>query len=299
MDRYAGRAPRRPYDFRRAGTLAEQILRPLVGPQNCSFPSASEVVDSDYTGWLAYKRLVVVAEIYDGHTAKAYNRLKAKVTDDVVQVNEKYEKQYDLQNFAHVFASSNSFRALKLDDHDRRWFVPGITEEKQPFEYFRRLRSWLEDDGLSIIMGWAHSYVAEHGPVAAGLHAPASKAKQRSIEEGRSDGERLIADLAETMADAMREGEKLILRIDEIRAWLANKKAALDHQHYGDDGGRMLETEEKIVSIFRACGLRLTGKRFKSGGERFRVIATFDIAVDAKWDELAQYYRAIAAVEMM
>src|SRR5262249_27442010 len=70
-------------------TLAEQILTPLVGRYNCSFPTAQEAAEGTYTGWIAFKRLAVIAEIYEGHTAKTYNRLKTIITDDFVRVNER------------------------------------------------------------------------------------------------------------------------------------------------------------------------------------------------------------------
>jgi hypothetical protein len=144
-------------------TLAD-ILSKLVGRSNCSFPSAETVTDSTFSSWIAFKRLAVIAEIYSGHSSKAYNKFKAKITDDDVDVNEKYVKEFTIRNWIHVFATSNSFRALKLDDQDRRWFVPGITEERKDREYFRAFRAWLDDEGgLSIIAYWAQQYVKEKG----------------------------------------------------------------------------------------------------------------------------------------
>jgi hypothetical protein len=72
-------------------TLAEKILVPLIGLSNCSFPTPQTAIDSQFTSWLAFKRLVIIAEIYDGHTSKAYNKLKSVLTDDYVDVNEKYQ----------------------------------------------------------------------------------------------------------------------------------------------------------------------------------------------------------------
>jgi Family of unknown function (DUF5906) len=270
--------------------LAQKILAPLVGRHNCSFPSASEVVEATYTGWLAFKRLVVVAEIYEGHSAKAYDRLKTLVTDEYVRVNEKYEKQYDIQNFAHFCASSNSFRALKLSDQDRRWFVPGITEEPRDLEYFQKLCTWLDDEnGLPIIRHWANKYIDKHGPIPAGQHAPLSEAKRRAIEEGRSEGERIIATLAEEMNDAKKEKNQLVvLRLDEVRRWLAARKATIDHRRFGSDGNLRLELPEKISSIFRAFGLYLPTMRIKKGSERFRIAANFEVVDIDRWED---YYK--------
>src|SRR5262249_47276095 len=110
-------------------TLAEKILMPLVGRHNCSFPSAQKIAEERFNDWIALKRLAIIAEIYEGHTAATYKKLQGIVTDENVDVNQKYEKPYTIKNFIHIFATSNSSRALKLDDYDRRWLVPGITEE--------------------------------------------------------------------------------------------------------------------------------------------------------------------------
>ena len=64
-------------------TLAEQILAPLVGMPNCSFPSTKEVL-GDYTTWRVFKRLAVVGGIYEGQSANAYNQLKTCITDEWV-----------------------------------------------------------------------------------------------------------------------------------------------------------------------------------------------------------------------
>jgi len=212
-------------------------------------------------------------------------------------VNEKYEKQYDIKNFVHLFATSNSSRALKLDDYDRRWFVPGVTESGQPTEYFVRLRTWLqEENGLAIIANWAKEYVAKEGHVLAGEHAPLSDAKTQTIEDSRSEGERLIARLGDHLIEAAnpppeekREPKNIVLRLDRVREWLAWRKGVLDRRQFGDDGRLKLETPEKISSILRACGLH-TSKPFKVEGERFRIVANFPIDESTEWKDISENY---------
>ena len=89
-------------------TLGAKILAPLVGDGNVGFPTEREIVDSNFNGWLAHKRLVIVSEIYSGHSWKAYNTLKGYITDKDIQVNEKYMRPYRIENWVHIFASSNS-----------------------------------------------------------------------------------------------------------------------------------------------------------------------------------------------
>jgi hypothetical protein len=72
------------------GTLMEKILAPLVGWQNVSVPSEKQLVDSGFNSWLVRRRLVLVHEIYAGHSKKAYDNVKSSVTDDTLTVNMKY-----------------------------------------------------------------------------------------------------------------------------------------------------------------------------------------------------------------
>ncbi|MEJ2375224.1 MAG: DUF5906 domain-containing protein [Pseudolabrys sp.] len=270
-------------------TLAEKILVPLVGLANCSFPTPKMAVDSQFTSWLAFRRLAVIGEIYDGHTAKAYNQLKSVITDANVMVNEKYEKAFSITNHIHVVASSNSFRALKVDDQDRRWLIPGVTEEPRDHSYWTGLYGWLQsDEALPAIAAWAHAYVREKGPVPTGLHAPMSSAKTRTIEEGRSDGERMIWEFGQ---DLIEIGREVVVRLDEFWAWLALEKAALNSREYGNEGTLKLETPERIASIFRSSKLVLPRQQFKADGQRFRVAANFEIGPGAKWDDLRDRYR--------
>lgn len=176
------------------GTLGEKILAPLVGLLNTSFPSEKEMVDSNYNYWLAHKRLAVVHEIYAGHSSKAYNNLKSVITDKYVTVSKKFQAHYEIENWMHIFACSNSMRALQMSLDDRRWLVPKVTEDKKPWEYWQRLNHWLVmDNGLGKIAQWAKEYVKKHGHVMPGDNAPTSKTKEEVIEEGMSIGMQMVA----------------------------------------------------------------------------------------------------------
>src|SRR5262249_14022081 len=210
--------------------------------------------------------------------------------------------QYDIKNFVHLFATSNSSRALKLDDYDRRWLVPGVTESGKPTEYFIRLREWLqEENGLAKIANWAQEYVAKEGPVLAGEHAPLSDAKTQTIENSRSEGGRLIAQLGDHLIEAVnsppeekRELKKIVLRLDRVREWLAWRKGMMDRRQFGDDGRLKLESPEKISSILRVVrdgpqSLHLPKRRFKVKTEQFRIVANFPIDDNTKWESISEY----------
>lgn len=190
------------------GTLGEKILAPLVGETNVSYPSEQEIVDSQFNYWLAHKRLAVVHEIYAGQSSKAYNKLKSAITDRYVTVQKKYQANYEIENWIHVFACSNSLRAIKLSMDDRRWFVPKITDEKRQAAYWEGLNQWLmEEGGLGIIRWWAEEWIKEHGAVETGSAAPWSELKKQIVEEGYSPGQALVANTLDAIKRQVEAGE--------------------------------------------------------------------------------------------
>jgi len=165
-------------------TLGEKILAPLVGMHNCSFPNERHVVESQFNSWLVNKRFAFIAEIYSGRSWKATNTLKSHITDRQTEVNEKYVKGYTTENWIHVMACSNSLRALKLDNTDRRWFVPKLIEIPWPHEKWVRFNEWIEGDGLRIIRHWAEQF---GDYVKNGEHAPMTERKREMQRESESE----------------------------------------------------------------------------------------------------------------
>jgi len=175
-------------------TLGEKILAPLVGRHNCSFPNESDIVDSQFNSWVVNKRLAVVNEIYTGRSWKAANKLKAYITDRETSVNEKYINHYTTENWVHVMAFSNSMRALKLEDSDRRWFVPTLTENPWPREKWVWINRWIEGNGLRIIRNWADRF---DDYVLLGETAPMTDRKKDIQRESESDAMQLLRSFCE------------------------------------------------------------------------------------------------------
>lgn len=190
------------------GTLGEKILAPLVGVGNTSFPGEEEIVDSKYNYWMAHRRLAVVHEIYAGHSSRAYNKLKSVITDYNIEVHKKYMADYRVDNWVHAFACSNSPRALKLSMDDRRWLVPKVREEKRSEVYWEGFHSWLKFEfGLSKILRWALDF---NDYVKTGQDAPWTTIKKEVVEEGYSDGQKLVANVLEAIR-VEHPGEDILL----------------------------------------------------------------------------------------
>mgnify|MGYP003646700336 CR=1 FL=1 len=229
-------------------TLGANILAPLVGIQNVSFPGESDITSS-FNDWVAHKRLAIVSEVYSGSSWKAYNALKAIITDRDVTVNQKYMRQYAIENWCHVVASSNSMRALKMENDDRRWYYPQITEVPWPREKFQALRHWLESGGLNIIRYWAERYGKYVTPSET---APMTGRKKEMIEGSRSEAQKEAAALAEALKELKRPGGVLI---KDVVGWC--------RQHIQ---GRIYDSDYELRRAMKDAGLMDWPKRIKIGG---------------------------------
>jgi hypothetical protein len=277
-------------------TLSDAILAPLVGRWNVSAPTEQMVTESQFNGWNAHKRLAIISEIYAGETRKCYDRLKAVITDDRIEVNKKYMESYSVENWTHVAASSNSIKALHLDGEDRRWLVPGLTNELKPPKYWAEFYSWLNGGGLSIIAAWAEKYVCKEGAVATGERAPDTTQKGEVIAESRSQGQQIAYDLA---VAAVASKELVVLVVNEVRDYVAAKRHLSPNDHRME---RPLTLRKALV----AGGLKepLRGSdapdnRIKTGTGPQYVVANFDMDMGVTWGGIKDHHKTPEYVEAM
>jgi len=230
-------------------TLSNRILAPLVGVNNVGYPTENDIVESQFNSWMANRRLVVVAEIYSGHSWKAYNKLKTYITDTEIMVNEKNMKRYKTENWAHFFASSNSPKAMKIEDSDRRWLCPTLTEAKWPIKRFDEFNSWLNSGGLAIVKHWAEQY---GDYVARGEPAPMTSKKKEMIAASRTPEEIMAAELAERM---IFMNVKAALTTRELEIWAAR-----------ENKGKVFSTAHDLRKAMVAEGMLQYHKRIRVAG---------------------------------
>lgn len=192
------------------GTIMEQ----MVGPHNVKRPSEGDIVDSAFNTWQENCRLILADEIYAGHSFKAYHKLKTLITDRMITINRKFQSPYVLPNYTHMIASSNSMNALKIPNQDRRWFIPGVTEQKPKKEFWDRFYPWLETGGFSIIKHEFEKFIKKHGAASTGSHAPDTKAKARIVEESLSMDEKLAVDVLDHLREKYSKGDRAIVLTD-------------------------------------------------------------------------------------
>jgi hypothetical protein len=252
-------------------TLAE-ILALAIGKDNTSYPSETEVTENQFNEYAAHKRLIVVQEIYAGQSSKCYNKIKSLITDDVVTVYLKYLHPYRITNHVHLFACSNSMRALKLPGDDRRWLVPKVAEETRDLAHWIEFYAWLNHGGIEIIMDWAKKFVDKHGQVRKGAHAPDSAAKKEMVVEAYSVGEKLVHDWLTILKEEMLEARKKLTKDpslkETITEWEAKEIVTTDkalvnvikHELYEGRHSDKLERELTVRKVAKAAGW-FVGKR--------------------------------------
>lgn len=266
-------------------TLADEIFGPLLGRHNCSSPSPKEVTDSEFTDWVAAMRLIVIDEVYAGHSAQMADALKPRITGRTTRVNKKFMAPYEIENFAHFIIMSNSRTPLFMDRNDRRWFVPTVTEKLLPVEYWQGFHRWLGGGGLSIILHWAQCFVkSKRGPEVQGAHAPATGAKSALIEASLSDGMRLIRDLGEWLVDRGQGDDptKIILPIKAIKEWYR-------HQDQLSPAAKKL-SERAMLEALNDMGLSIYSgdDRVDTGKRKLTAVTNFRKAPEDKWPALAR-----------
>ena len=230
-------------------TLGSNILAPLVGLQNVSHPSEQMITNSDFNEWLAHKRLIVVNEIYSGHSWKAYNKLKSIITDKTVDVNRKFMPMYTIDNWSHMYACSNSMRALKMEADDRRWFYPLITEQPWTAEQFQTFHEWLFSGGLSIIRHWAENRKTW---IKRGQRAPMTERKQELIDGSRTEGQIEAARLAEAINSC---GRPVAIAMKDIVAWVRSQVQ-----------GKVFDSDLELRKAMKDNGCLILPKRIKIFG---------------------------------
>jgi len=285
------------------GTLGATILANLVGRHNTSFPSETMLIDSKFNAWAAHKRLIVVHEIYAGHSRKGYDHTKSLITDLDLTVNKKFIDEYTIQNWCHVFACSNSLSAIHLDDVDRRWFLPEVAEGLRTTDYWMNLYQWLDGGGLEIIANWAKWFIGEHGAVRTADHAPHSSSKDSAIRESMTDGQRIAMDIAMEMIRRAQDQQQVVVAIEEVRAKIAHRRGMTRSEQFTEKSTVILRTMMSIGALYTARDngqlVRYSIDQGNGVMVKTYVIANFPIRSEMGWSYLKQFYVSVEQLERL
>lgn len=224
------------------------ILSEMIGRKHVSFPGDA-MIQSDFNSWIINKRFVAVHEIYAGQNWKAYNRLKPLITEEMLEANSKHLATYTFPSCVHFMAASNSLEALRIENDDRRWYVPKLPETF--YSDYNQLYEWIRQGGLKYL---AQHFMDFEGYVKPGEHAPKTQAKLRLIEQSMPMDERLVV----TLIDRLSPGE--CLDVQDVWVWLQEEAR-----------GRAYATPQRIISLLGENGYHVDDP-FKIGNRKRQLI---------------------------
>ena len=177
-------------------SLMVQVMGKIVGRSNFASIGESDF-RSDFNSAYTAKEVVLMDDIYKmNETGMA--KLKRCITDETIMVNPKGVQQYEIENHAVYFLTSNEYVALPFDDNDRRiltvHFDPTVhhpTGSKWWDEYL----GWLNDGGYAKIRWWLGQLdITKFNP---NFLPPMTQAKRHMIQASMSPEEQWVQDLVD------------------------------------------------------------------------------------------------------
>ena len=142
------------------GYWMDNILRPLIGEANFAAVTLADV-QKQFIADLYNCTVVHIEEINDSR-GKSGEKMKKLITESQTRVEAKYQQPYIANKYFNIVASSNVVDPIKIEQNDRRYFVPVYsTHLHSPDEtkaFFGDLTTWLEDEGgLQVMANYLHS----------------------------------------------------------------------------------------------------------------------------------------------
>jgi len=181
------------------------VLARIVGMHNASFPNVTNI-SGRWGSYLINKRLVLINEIWDGHSFKIYNILKPMIGDEFITVETKGVDEKSVKNTAHFIMASNEARALKLEPNDRRIFIPSMRGDKLEGEFKERFFHWLENEnGYGVILNDAIHHFNDY--FENGEEAPITDRKLELQEDSKSDTMKFLTEFLEVAGKGGRRHE--------------------------------------------------------------------------------------------
>ena len=225
---------------------------------------------------------------------KAYNKLKSVITEQTLTVEEKYQPNYEVENWCHIFACSNDERAIKFAIDDRRWLVPQVTEKTWGLPNWKRLHKWLKEDGLGIIKQWALDFIAqdEANSICHGEQAPMTRRKKAVYETMLSDGERLVLDRMAAVKDRMVDvgGEPLpfFVVIHDLRTMIKNEL------HPGKQDFGNVESAYRIKKLLKGNGFYISSNRIRCpGGTMSEIAGNFKHPLEGSYNVVSEQMQRV------
>lgn len=102
---------------------------------------------ANFNEWAENKQFIVGDEIAIGDKRGVADTLKGMITGDIVRLNIKNRKSYDVVDCINYYFSSNHEDAVYLENHDRRFFIVKADVPRMPSTFYQDYMRWLEHEG--------------------------------------------------------------------------------------------------------------------------------------------------------
>lgn len=139
-------------------SLLVRVYMKLLGIHNVSQPT-NKIVHEKYNDWIKACQLVVVHELMAMGRLEMMNTLKDPITEPTLRIREMLKPTYEMDNRANFFFLTNYEDAIIIPKDDRRFAVIFSPAKKREKEFYRKVVSWMENDGPAALL---HYYLHEH-----------------------------------------------------------------------------------------------------------------------------------------
>lgn len=175
-------------------SLLVQIMGEIVGYKNYSSIGVEDFTSS-FNSPFTSKEIILMDDVVKMPKAVA-GKFRRYVTDKTILVNTKGLVQYDVDNQAVWFLTANKYRALPMDENERRVLVVDFTPVRHyptGHEWWNKFISWLEHGGYGIIRAWLEELdISGYDP---NFMPPMNEAKLKVQEATRTSEEQFVIDL--------------------------------------------------------------------------------------------------------
>lgn len=141
---------------------------------------------SEFNEWVVDARLVIVEEAQDHANQDTVNNMKMYITrpPDMVPVNRKMMRSYEVPNVGCFWFMSNFRNALALEPDDRRFFVLWSDAQPKSQSYSVQFAKWM-DAHMDLLVAWLATRRID--PNFDPWRAPWTDAKASMIDAGRGE----------------------------------------------------------------------------------------------------------------
>lgn len=159
-------------------------------------------LQSGFNSWADRRQFVVGEEITANERRTTADYMKDIITNPWFRINKKYSPEYSIANHANFLLLSNHCDAVFVEDHDRRYFVHGISAVAADRAKYEWVHKWLHGSGPSYLR-WHLENLSMQG-FNPRERAPETLSKREMISAGKTDVGLWVMRLVEDAATAMR-----------------------------------------------------------------------------------------------